>query len=81
MSEASATRAYVLVGELVLSDGTRYTHFATYEAMNIEAALRQAVRVVLRWRGERIEGHRETPRCETSLKCRWEKTTRHKRAA
>jgi len=36
-----ATRPYVLVGELVLSDGTRYTHSAVYEAMDMEAALRR----------------------------------------
>ena len=51
MSAPAPARVYVLVGELLLSDGTRYTHFATYEAADIETALRRAVRVVHRWRG------------------------------
>lgn len=50
-------RSYALVGELLLSDGMTYTRLATYEAVDMEAALRRAVAVVGRWRGERIVGH------------------------
>lgn len=47
-------RPYALVGELLLSDDTTYTRLATYEAADMEAALRRAATVVRRWRGERI---------------------------
>ncbi len=47
-------RPYVIVGELLLTDGTTYTRLATYEATDMEAALRQAAPVVRRWRGEWI---------------------------
>ena len=60
MSAPAPTRVYVLVGELLLSDGTRYTHFATYEAADIETALRRAVRVVATvagGAGGRTRGH------------------------
>lgn len=57
MSGPVVRRPFVVVGELVLADGTRYTHFAVVEAADMEAALRRAARVVRRWRGERVEGH------------------------
>jgi len=47
-------RPYAIVGELLLSDGTTYTRLATYEAADMETALRQAAEIVGRWRGERI---------------------------
>ncbi len=47
-------RSYVLVGELLLSDGATYTRLATYDAPDMEAALRRAAAIVARWRGERI---------------------------
>jgi len=50
-------RPYAMVGELLLSDGTTYTRLATYQAADMEAALRQAVAVVHQWRGERIASH------------------------
>ncbi len=50
-------RPYALVGELLLSDGTTYTRLATYEAVDMEMALRRAVTIVGRWRGERIASH------------------------
>jgi len=50
-------RPYTLVGELLLSDGTTYTRLATYEAVDMEMALRRAATIVRRWRGERIVGH------------------------
>lgn len=49
--------AYTMVGELLLSDGTMYTKLATYDAPDIEEALRRAAAVVRRWRGERIADH------------------------
>lgn len=48
MSGSAPTRVYVLVGELLLSDSTCYTHFAAYEATDMERALRRAVQVVRR---------------------------------
>lgn len=50
-------RPYTIVGELLLSDGTTYTRIATYDAPNIETALRRAATLVGRWRSERIVGH------------------------
>jgi len=50
-------RSYTLVGELLLSDGTTYTRLATYEAVDMEMALRRAAEIVGRWRRERIVGH------------------------
>jgi len=50
-------RPYTLVGELLLSDGTTYTRLATYEAEDMEMALRRAAEIVGRWRGEQIVGH------------------------
>jgi hypothetical protein len=50
-------RPYTLVGELLLTDGTTYTRLATYDAPDMETALRRAAAVVRRWRGERIVGH------------------------
>ncbi len=50
-------RPYAMVGELLLSDGTTYTRLATYEAPDMEEALRRAATVVGRWRGERIASH------------------------
>jgi hypothetical protein len=50
-------RSYAAAGELLLADGTTYTRLATYDAPDMEAALRRAVAVVRRWRGERIVGH------------------------
>ncbi len=50
-------RSYALVGELLLSDGTTYTRLATYEAADMEAALRRAAEIVGRWRRERIADH------------------------
>ncbi len=50
-------RSYALVGELLLSDGMTYTRLATYEAADMEAALRRAATIVGRWRRERIVGH------------------------
>jgi len=50
-------RPYAIVGELLLSDGTTYTRLATDEAPDMEAALRRAVGLVGRWRGERIADH------------------------
>ncbi len=47
-------RPFAIVGELLLSDGTTYTRLATYEAVDMEAALRRAAGIVERWRGERI---------------------------
>jgi hypothetical protein len=46
--------AYAMVGELLLSDGTTYTRLAIYDAADMRAALRLAVAVVERWRGEQI---------------------------
>ncbi len=57
MSDEAPARPFVVVGELLLSDGTRYTHFAVYEAVDMESALRRAAVVVRQWRGERVEGH------------------------
>ncbi len=50
-------RPYAIVGELLLSDGTTYTRLATYQAPDMEEALRRAATVVGRWREERIVGH------------------------
>jgi len=50
-------RPYAIVGELLLSDGTTYTRLATYEAPDMEAALRRAATIVRQWRRERIAGH------------------------
>ena len=50
-------RPYALVGELLLTDDTTYIRLATYEAADMEAALRRAVAVVRRWRRERIVDH------------------------
>ncbi len=47
-------RSYAIVGELLLSDGTTYARLATYQAADMEAALRQAVAVVHQWRGTGI---------------------------
>ncbi len=47
-------RPYTLVGELLLSDGTTYTRLATYEAVDMEMALRRAVAVVHQWSGAGI---------------------------
>ena len=47
-------RSYAAAGELLLADGTTYTRLATYEAVDMEAALRRAAAIVVRWRGERI---------------------------
>lgn len=52
-----AMQSYALVGELLLADGTTYTRLATYDAPDMEAALRRAAEIVMRWRGERIVGH------------------------
>jgi hypothetical protein len=49
--------AYTMVGELLLSDGTMYTKLATYDAPDIEEALRRAAAIVGWWRGERIADH------------------------
>jgi len=59
MSERATVRPFVLVGELLLSDGTHYTHYVTYEAADMEAALRRAAVAVRQWRGERVAGHAE----------------------
>jgi len=59
MSGVAAMRPFVLIGELLLSDGTRYSHFAVYEAADMEAAMQRAAVVVRQWRGERVEGHAE----------------------
>ncbi len=50
-------RPYAMVGELLLSDGTTYTRLSTYEALDMEEALRRAATVVGRWRGEWIADH------------------------
>jgi hypothetical protein len=50
-------RSYALVGELLLADGTTYTRLATYDAPDMEAALRRAAAIVTRWRGERIAAY------------------------
>ncbi len=50
-------RPYTLVGELLLSDGTTYTRLATYEAVDMEMALRRAAAIIRQWRRERIVGH------------------------
>ncbi len=50
-------RRYAIVGELLLSDGTTYTRLATDEAVDMEAALRQAATIIEQWRSERIVGH------------------------
>ncbi len=47
-------RSSAMVGELLLSDGTTYTRLATYQAADMEVALRRAVGIVRQWRGERI---------------------------
>lgn len=47
-------RPYAIVGELLLTDGTTYTRLVTYEATDMEAALRRAAAVVRQWRVERI---------------------------
>lgn len=47
-------RSYAAAGELLLTDGTTYTRLATYDAPDMEAALRRAAAIVMRWRGERI---------------------------
>ncbi len=59
MSARATVRPFVVVGELLLPDGTHYTHFAVCEATDMEAALRRAVVTVHQWRGERMEGHAE----------------------
>ena len=64
MSGSAPTRVCILVGELLLSDGTRYTPFAAYQATDMERALRRAVRVVRGWQGERVEGHADTAVCD-----------------
>jgi len=53
------TRPFVVVGELLLADGTHYTHFAVCEATDMESALRRAAVVVRQWRGEQVAGHAE----------------------
>jgi len=50
-------RPYALVGELLLSDGTTYTRLATYQAVDMEMALRRAAAIIRQWRRERIVGH------------------------
>jgi len=55
--EETVMRPYAIVGELLLSDGTTYTRLATYEAPDMEAALRRAAMIVRQWRGERIADH------------------------
>jgi hypothetical protein len=47
-------RSYAAAGELLLADGTTYTRLATYDAPDMEAALRRAAETVERWRVEQI---------------------------
>jgi len=56
-------RPYTLVGELLLSDGTTYTRLATYEAVDMEMALRRAAEIVGRWRGEQIADRPDATVC------------------
>ncbi len=57
MSGVATVQPFAVVGELLLSDGTHYTHYTTYEVADMEAALRRAAVLVRRWRGERVERH------------------------
>lgn len=57
-------RSYALVGELLLSDGMTYTRLATYEAVDMEAALRRAAAIIRQWRRERIVGHPDATVCD-----------------
>ena len=53
-AEEANVRSYAAAGEVLFTDGTTYTRLATYEAADMEAALRQAAEIVARWRGEQI---------------------------
>lgn len=47
-------RSYAAAGELLLADGTTYIRLATYDAPDMEAALRRAAAILARWRVEQI---------------------------
>ena len=53
-AEEANVRFYAAAGELLLADGTTYTRLATYDAPDMEEALRRAAKIVARWRVEQI---------------------------
>ncbi len=62
-------RFYAAAGELLLADGTTYTRLATYDAPDMETALREAAAIVTQWRGERIPARPHATDL-TSSRCR-----------